>query len=240
MKFHQTFTISPNALFLPSTVVAGISIALVGCVDPGQRFKEFNARIVDAGVASGTDAAIFDELPDITGSFYLAMEPEPMPGVIFHMAAGVDFTSNGDGTATIHIELQPLHRENRTPVGPPLTITDISVSNTGQFSAEANGMIDGQANPVTGSDLTVAISLEGSILSENIWCGTVNGQIIAPLMLPLDGSTFASIRVAPGTTGQALPEPVFTCPELTPPGDDDQDDEDQGDEDQGDSSGGQG
>jgi hypothetical protein len=249
MKHHCSFLSIPPRGALASLALFGASLGLVGCVDPGQRFDDFNSRIVDGGAGAGTDAPAFDTLPDITGHFYVAMDPDPVPGAIFHLLAEVRFTDNGDGTGSADFSLQPLHKDDRTPVGDPLVSEGVVVDATGRFDAPFAGDIDGQANPATGSTLTVELVLAGAILDENVWCGVVNGRITQPLILPLDGSTFAAIRVEAGTEGDALPEPAVTCPEPGEedegededdgePGDEDDDEDDDGDGDDGGDDGG--
>jgi hypothetical protein len=44
--------------------------------------------------------------------------------------------------------------------------------------------------------LHVAHALEGSIRSEDAWCGGVTGDVESPIQVPLEGSSFAATRLA--------------------------------------------
>jgi hypothetical protein len=215
MKFSPGYSSAVRSLIHPVAVGVGLALALGGCVDPDKRFREFNDRIIDAST-DRIDAQPFDELPDITGTFYLAVSPKPSPENIYQFLAEVALTDNGDGTGTVQISSQPLHKTERTPVGEPLTDEDVAVDRSGQFQPTFSGTVVGDADPVLGADLVATMVLDAIILSEDVWCGILNGEVTQPLNLSLDGSTFAAIRVAPGTVGDDLPAPVYECPELDP------------------------
>lgn len=89
----------------------------------------------------------------------------------------------------------------------------------GMFSGQADAFtvvvqplaIPGDANPVTGGELeTTALDMSGGLGPDGTYyCGEVDGSIVAPLDVPLTGSTFALIPVA---AGAAWPEVfAFGC-----------------------------
>jgi hypothetical protein len=203
-------SLSPAAVLL----VTAVSLGAIACVDPAKRFQEFNERIIDAGAR--IDAAPIDVIPDITGEFYLAVAPDPFPGATFHFVSTGTLTRTGDGLATVIFSHHPLDARTRVRVGDPMVTDEATVDRNGQFSASFGGMVDGRANEVTGSELTVAITFHSTILTEDVWCGVVAGGILSPLSLPLDGSPFGAVRIAPGTIGDDLPDPVTDCPEIDP------------------------
>lgn len=99
----------------------------------------------------------------------------------------------------------------RQPVGETLMIENIPVAADGTFSVDlGTTMVTGAANPITGSDIEAALSLQGFIQSQDLFCGLASGMVTVPLVASLDGSTFAASRV---TAIDALPEMFpLKCP----------------------------
>ncbi len=75
-------------------------------------------------------------------------------------------------------------------------------------------MVAANANPITGTDIGVDLTLHGVTRSPDRLCGGVTGTLTpeASSALDLAGSTWAAIRIPPGTVGTALPAPDATCP----------------------------
>lgn len=150
-----------------------------------------------------TDSPMLDigtPLPNITGQQLFAVAAVIDPAHPLQWLGQVTQT-NHSGGATLKIELQPLALDvqsttvPRTPVG--MTVdTEATVNEDGSFVFELPGlMIPGAANPITGSDIVGDMVVQGVIVDSELWCGTVSGAITQPLMLDLQGSTFAGTRL---------------------------------------------
>lgn len=103
--------------------------------------------------------------------------------------------------------------DNRVPVGDPITTSGVAINaTTGAFEVlAANLIVDGEANPVTGRLIRGDVSLNGSFRDLDGACGAVGGQIVEPLTLNLNGSTFAFVR----TDDPLSVDPVaYNCDQL--------------------------
>ena len=197
--------------FFTMTVLLG---SLVACVDAEQRFNEFDERVPDAGIIDEPDAEPFDIVPNITGQFLVALSPVIAPDARILYIANIDMTPTTTG-AVIDIEgLVALDRDTFDPVPEtdPLVSMDNLVSIAGQFEAPIRGAVPGRANPLSGQPLVIDVVLLGSIVDQDLWCGIANGQETS-LNIDLDGSTFGAVRIAEGTTGLDLPDPLAACPD---------------------------
>jgi len=140
--------------------------------------------------------------PDISGVFLVAIETSIAPGLPLQFVADVTSTvdsSTGDGTLTI--EFQPLALEvgsttdPRDEVGPPIEVeADVVAGAYALVFGETT--VTGEANPITGSDILADLVLEGTLRIDDAWCGIATGDVISPIQAPLDGSTFAAVRLA--------------------------------------------
>lgn len=196
-------------------LIAGIlalSLTAIGCVDPDKRFDQFNKRIPDA--APEPDAAILLNIPDISGHFLIALASVVDPDRPILFIAENDLTANQDGSVTLDTTITPLHKVSKQLVGDPLVFENVPVSQTGQYTLTRDDLvITGAANPISSNDLVAStVSFHATIRTADIYCGTVTGMLTSPLMISLDNSTFGAIRIAPGTIGDDLPEPVSVCP----------------------------
>lgn len=209
----------PNPV-LRLLVAASIAV-LSGCpaADAPGKYQQF----IDDTEEEREDAANvkMDQggaLADVNGDFLLALSAVIAPATPLQFYATVTFTPEGEG-GTVALNLQPLSLDvlatevPRQPVGDPLMLPAVAVSATGSFELPISEpvMVTGAANPITGSDIVATLNLSGSIQSEDLFCGTVTGEVTAPLMLDLAGSTFAAVRV---TGLDALPgDPITSaCP----------------------------
>lgn len=194
------------------TACAAISL-LVGCVDAKKSYDDFASRVVDANT-SMPDHAFFTSIPDVTGHFLLAAKPKGINADILFVA---DYTllANEDGTAKLTYAASALTATDHTisagpPAAPQFSATDMHVSIDGTFNAPLSGTLPGDANPVIANNSIVVDGVKhGQIMTTDLICGTLTGTA-GPLSL--DGSTFAAIRIAPGTVGTELPTPVDACP----------------------------
>jgi hypothetical protein len=84
----------------------------------------------------------------------------------------------------------------RLPHGEPLVYSNIAVEGGCFFLDMGEVFVAGETNPITGSDMTAAIVLDGCF-EDASYCGTIDGEVIMPIALSLTGSTFAAIEADP-------------------------------------------
>ena len=53
----------------------------------------------------------------------------------------------------------------------------------------------GDMEIVSQDDIEVELQVQGSVVDADNLCGSVTGDVLSPLQSPLDGSTFAAIRL---------------------------------------------
>jgi hypothetical protein len=194
------------------SVVAACA-ALVGCVDAKKSFDDFGNHVVDANT-SMPDNPVLTTIPNATGHFlfgaHIAAAPNAAP---IEVVSDLTVTDNGDGTGKFSYAGTALTTADlqlaTDPPGPHFTASDQLIAADGTFDAALAGMLPGDANPITmGLAVQVNGVIHGVIKSQDLVCGTVTGTAI----VDLGGSTFAFIRIAPGTLGAALPTPLTACP----------------------------
>lgn len=182
--------------------LASVMMLVGGCPDPEGRLNEF----LDETKAQRDLPPPKEDLPsalaDINGTFLLALASSIDPQHPLQFFTTVELTQNGDGTGTMKMILQPLSLEPqsltdpRQPVGEVLVIEGIAVSAAGTFTAEVGTvMVTGEANPITGSNITATLVMQGFIQDVDLFCGNVTGGVSAPIVADLVGSTFAASRV---------------------------------------------
>jgi hypothetical protein len=184
---------------------------LLGCPDTQERLDEFENRIPDAKVVVVYDAAVVNEIPDITGTALLSIR---VAFASVNVQTRVDWTLTkvGEG-GSIDMTLRFLHAQNRTVVGDPLTINDVVVDNTASFTTDpVTVAIPVEANPLGNAVSAENLVLTGTIRTADLTCGSVSG-VVQPVNVPLTGSTFGAVRATPGATGNDLPAPVVACPQ---------------------------
>jgi len=152
-------------------------------------------------------------LPSIAGEHLFAVAAVIDPAHPLQWLATVNQKDYAGG-ATLTVSLQSLALDPqstttpRTPVGEP-RIIEIGVDADGRFGIELGEvLVPGAANPITGSDIVTTLVLEGSIVNGDLWCGNAFGMVTQPLMLDLNGSTFAGTRIL----GEPLGPVVSACP----------------------------
>lgn len=185
------------------SLAACTSFTLIGCVDARGAYDEFGDRLVDAS-STDVDGAIVSELPNVDGDWLIAVRPNLPEDRIIQFRATFDITAVTENTGTIDLSAQPLTVADRTAVGEAFVASDIAVASDATFDAPLDGLLPGEANPVSGSDAAVDAVMVSQIRSADFLCGELTGQAGA---LPLAGTTWAAIRV----NGNNLPEPIFRC-----------------------------
>ncbi len=205
---------------LKALSMVAVCAGSVGCLDAKKSFDDYGTRVVD-GNTSVPDRPNFTTIPDVTGHFLLATHPKGVGGdtVNIELLTDVVMTANADGTANFSYTASALELPDQIvsagpPAGPQFSATDMLVGIDGTFMVPLAGTLPGDANPVIpGTSVAVTGVQHGEIRSTDLFCGTLTGNAGG---LPLDGSTFAAIRIAPGTIGSALPPVVNKCPDTTP------------------------
>jgi len=199
-----------SALALLATPLLG------GCPNPQGEFDEFVQRqsLLDLSVNMPDQGP--SKIFDVTGHFLLAVSTTLDPTHPLQFVSDVTLVQTGN-TATIAMQAQALRVDNRMPTGNLITVAAQPVASDGTFSLPfGTQMVSGDANPITGSDIVADLTLKGVTRSANRLCGDITGMVLMPIALDLAGSTWGAIRIAPGTTGAALPAPDATCPAQEP------------------------
>lgn len=210
----------PHTKLASALAVLG-TLATAGCPSPEPKEK-LDAFIEETkeerDEAQGMKMDVSGALADITGTHLFALGAVINPQTPLQFITTVQLTSTAEG-GTMTVDFQPLSlevgstTEPRMFVGEVLTLPPTPVSAGGGFSVDLGEVsVVGDANPITGSDITATLMIEGAIQNEDLWCGTVTGMVSMPLMLDLAGSTFAAVRVD-ATDPASLPTDVlFSCP----------------------------
>lgn len=143
-----------------------------------------------------------------SGLYLLAVSTIISPQLPLQFLATVDAAD----PALWDLSLQPLALDQgqtgspQTPVGDPLVFDDVAVVDGGFTIDFGETLLPGQTNPITGSDITATITMSGTVVDPDFFCGLVGGLVTMPLMTSIDGSTFAAVRVTdPGSLPDAIP-----------------------------------
>ena len=177
--------------------------------------------------SSSSDSTTHDCGPDNSGVYLLALETAPAPDTPLQFVLTLDVLYGGDCTiATANATLQSLsltvgsQTDPREWVGEPLIFESVEFDAMGNFVLDMGEvMITGAANPITGSDISATLVLDGHVVHVDALCGTVSGMLTSPLEFDLAGSTFAAIRLADdGTNPDTLPTTFpYRCDQVPPP-----------------------
>ncbi len=203
-----------------SAVTLLVAVAGLGaCVDANKRFDEFNNTLNPVVDASTTDRPMAD-IANIDGTWYLAIKAL---GTNLHLFVTWDIDLNAS-PVKLNGTYQPLSAPPgvdpppRLSVGAALTANGVTVDSTASFAAAVVGTFDGMANPISGSKLGSQVTINGTIKSVDLVCGTLTGTVClgsdAPCQggVPVEPSTFAAVRVTNITSLPALP-PTDQCPD---------------------------
>jgi hypothetical protein len=86
-----------------------------------------------------------------------------------------------------------------------------SINAEGQFSMVADPLIlDSDSLGVSGSEVEAVVTLNSRIISDQIICGDALGNVVNPINIDLQGSTFSAVRWKEGLLSTDLPN---RCPE---------------------------
>jgi hypothetical protein len=161
-----------------------------GSVDP----LDSSSSSADASDGSGEDGP---QGEDSEWLFAMATSLSPATPLQWHVV------TDWEAGELVEIRFQSLSLDQgsttipREPVGDAFVPTDMVVDDTGQFGvAFADMFVPGAANPITGSDIRAEdVRFAGTMPTADSACGQATGTITAPIMIPLEGSTFAAVRI---------------------------------------------
>lgn len=156
---------------------------------------------------------------DIDGVYLVAVSTIVEPSLPLQFLAEVDGELDLEGNGTVTVEFQPLSLDQgsttdpREEVGDAITID----SDVTAYAFELPfGVIEvtGEANPITGAEITSDITLSASVASVDAWCGTASGMVMSPIQVPLAGSTFGAMRLADRDERPGAGEFPLSCDQI--------------------------
>lgn len=202
--------------FRPRTVVfwtAASLLLLAGCPDPEATYQEFLDNT--AHMRGGSGPILGDGIKDIgDGTFLLTIRASMATGnpLLFRVATSALRTTE-DGGATVDLTIDPLVAQyaaascgpsrSPAPAHPAdsdgeatILVHDVAIDpEDGTFAIDfGDQLVHGCANAISGADIKARLILEGATLSENRFCGAMDGRLIEPYDAPLPGE-FAFVRI---------------------------------------------
>lgn len=207
---------------LRASALCGLGLALACGPDPEGKFNEFVKETRESASASDSHGTTGEpgtsgepttgEAPavDINGDFLLAVSTTVDRSKPLQFIATTTVTEMGD-KQVMKICLQPLTLtqgkvlEPRQPIGDPLCFDGVEIV-AGKFTLDAGVVsVTGMANPITGANIVASLIMAGTIKSDDLFCGTVTGEVMEPPVGSIEGSSFAAVRLA---DVKVLPNPV--------------------------------
>lgn len=202
------------------TSLLGLSLGLLtACPDPQGAFEDFAERVTDAApFVDEPDAAPLADLPDVNGSFLVGFAGKGFESLPIFFKWDLAFEENAtDGTGTLSLSSVALAVDTKEPVGTPTQVGPFKVSNAGEVVVELKDFpVPGEANPITGNNLLVDLTLKLQLKNGDLLCGTaLAGKVTSPTTVEMTGSTIGLVRLEPGA---ALPPALTKCPETSDAG----------------------
>lgn len=199
---------------------AVMTLGVVGCPDPDATYQRFLDDTKADRVGAG-EAIVGEGIRDIgDATFFLTIRPTVFaanPLIFRATTTALEYT--GDGGALVSLAIDPLVadvpqaqgcEEPRTPApshpldtdgNATIYVNDVVISPDGEFTiAFGEQLVHGCANAISGSDILATLTLTGITRSKDRFCGTMDGALIRPYSLALEG-TFAFVRYE----GEAVP-----------------------------------
>ena len=185
------------------TLPAAFALALVGCTVPDSeaRFGEFEENTAELRLIPDLGPQTGGQQIDFSDRYFMALATTLNPAKPLYFDVNIAVSND----FLIDFEFQPLRTDlepagteradARTPSGDVIIVNEIQLEDDGTFIADLGVVAaPGDANPITGSDIKAQLTLTGAVYGDH-WCGTVTGDVIEPLALGLEGSTFGSVIV---------------------------------------------
>ena len=183
-------------------------LSITGCVNPDADLQAFQRRltrhvVADAGHDAAEGSACSIQPGDIAGRYLLAISASIAPGRPILALLDVSTPAAQDGAALAFVAQMLAASDRKTKVGDPLSLGPFPIDGDGDFHADITGLsVSGDANPVTlGAPIEADLELTGNLCAKTrFYCGNVSGQIVRPLELSLQGSTFTLTPIPPGSS----------------------------------------
>ena len=196
--------------------------------DPQERYNEFSGSTADARIldgATGEGVTI-----DFSGTYLMGLSSILEPSLPMLIQVDVSLVESGEALdegvfSMVDFVFMPLktdlllngdpREDAREPMGEIIEATGTYYED-GTFDVVVGDVeVGGEANPVSGLDILAYLTLSGRVDSEDFFCGNVGGDLVLPIAIPLEGSTFASQRGEPGFPD--ISEIIYNCPATEEP-----------------------
>jgi hypothetical protein len=209
---------SRRALIAPPICVAPLLLSVGGCYDVDKNFDDFVERDQkiqrDSGPVSSAECAKYlppncTRTPGNKKEFLITISPspfvaDPKPNLM-HAVIDIDAEGRMILTAT------NFHYERDRLVGIPTVTDPIPVAADGSFKTDVLKLSTPPEASCATPDVAneVEVVLEGCPVCDDaeFACGIMNGRVLVPVELPLDGSTFSAQLIK----GGVIPPPVLDC-----------------------------
>lgn len=195
-----------RALRLPAALLgcAGLVVGLAGCPDPIGAYDDFAAR---AGkIPPPPPGECGQTVASVDGEFFFSLSSQLAKKKPITFLATLSTDADG-----VSMTLQPLDKADRaTPVGAAIEVGPYPIVDGSFTAALPLLVVPGAANPISPADIKAQITLVGSVCADFI-CGTVEGEVLEPIVIALDpvNSRFTMERVT--TPGEYPVPPQINC-----------------------------
>ncbi len=219
----KNFAFKQNLLSRSGLLLTSASALLLsGCVDPKARLHDFENLVLDATVYDAQIDAAPRDVPDITGTFYVAFVTKGIDPDMDHLVNLIwtfEVTKGPNGQpVSLNMNTRSLNPQTRQPaMGDTLVaLNNVPISPGGEFQLDFKDFILVADANFTMGDLLLNQKLNVTIQSANVICAVViEGAVVTPIPLDLKGSSAVGVRVPPGTVGNQLPAAVIECPQVS-------------------------
>jgi hypothetical protein len=200
-----------------------VLLTLAGCADARGRFQAFEERRgaldgqagtanVAGATGAGGEPACAPPAPDVvSGPALLALETSMSPGLAILFLGEIE-TPAIEGKTAVKFNYRALDSVDRkTRVGDSLQVGPYVIGEDGTFDAPTGrSTLPGSANPILhGVAITSDLTLHGTICGvDTFYCGTVTGEVFAPLAGPATGQFGLTLL---GSDGELPPRPRLGC-----------------------------
>jgi hypothetical protein len=146
------------------------------------------------------DAPMLDVIPDVSGTFLIGLTNDLLAGTMPIRFLSTQTVVNTGGTYKVTLSFQPLDKTTLLPVGTPANFPEVTVGQTGEFTVALPGelVIPAEADTLTQAAIVSnGVVVHGRITSEDNHCGTLEGNVTAPIPADLAAqhTTYGAIRV---------------------------------------------
>jgi len=130
------------------------------------------------------------------------------------------FVDTGHDNSAVDAELQAVASPPNngpvpagTPIGDVYHASSVFQPNGAIVLDFGSVAVPVEANPILPATITATLALEGSCQADGTCCGTLRGDITAPVALPLNGSTWALVPWNDGLDA-VVPDARTSCRDL--------------------------